>query len=235
MKRTRLCLPAVVLVLISTFGAEPPAPLDFTGTWHWTFTMPDGTEVSPKIKLKQEGDKVTGTSSLRAGTTTPITNGVVIANEVRFEVVRQQFGVAVTTRYSGKLDGKFVRGHVESDWAGQSQSYPWEARRFTGIEGTWKWTNLFGGRAFESRVTFQLDGDNLTGSMPSREGRPTDIKNASFKDNEVIFEVERGRGDFKFLSKHQGTLEGDKITGEIFSTGFNGEPRTNDWDAIRAE
>jgi hypothetical protein len=226
----------LALVLMSALAADPPPPpTDFTGTWHWTFTMPDGTEVAPKIKLKQEGNKVTGISSLRAGTDMPITNGVVTGNEVHFEVVRQQYGLAVTTRYSGKLEGKSVRGRVESDWAGQAQAYPWEARRYSGIEGTWKWTNLFGGRPFESRVTLNLDGDKLTGSMPSREGRSNEIKNASFIDNEVIFEVERGRGDFKFLAKHQGTLEGDTIVGEILSTGFNGESRTNDWEAFRVD
>lgn len=235
MKTIRLGSVILALVLASAWAAEPPAPIDFTGTWHWTFTMPDGTEVAPKIKLKQEGGTVTGISSLRSGTDTSITNGIVTGNEVRFEVVRRQHGLTVTTRYTGKLDGKFVRGRVESDWTGQAQSYPWEARRYSGIEGTWKWTNLFGGRAFESRVTLQLDGEKLTGSSPSREGRPNEIKNASFKDNEVYFEVERGRGEFKFLAKHQGTLEGDTIIGDIFSTGFDGEPRTNVWEAFRVD
>jgi len=236
MKRLPYSLGAAFLLLVSAFAAAPPPPADLSGTWHWTFTMPDGTKVAPKLKLKQEGDKLTGTSSVRSGTEIAITNGVVNAGVVHFEVVRHHLGIAVTTRYSGQLDGKFLKGHVESDWAGQAQSYPWEARRYTGIEGLWKWTNSFGGRQFESRLTLSLEGEQLTGSMPGREGRtPTEIQKATFKDNEIVFEVERGRGDFKFLSKHRGVLQGDVIRGTTETVGFDGQPRTNDWDAFRAD
>jgi len=214
--------------------AASAAPPNFTGTWHWNFTMPDGTSVSPKIKLKQEGDTLTGTSSLRSGTDVSITNAVVAGDRVQFDVVRQQHGAVVTTHYQGKLDGKFVHGTVESDWAGAKQSYPWEARRSVGIEGTWKWSVPFGGRSFESKVILKLEGDKLTGSMPGRDGRSTEIKNATFKDNEVTFDAERGRGDFRMLSKFQGKLDGDKIKG-VIETQFNDGPRTNDWDAVRAE
>src|SRR5688572_8198369 len=97
----------LLLPLALGWSADPRPNTDFTGTWHWEFIMPDGTEANPKIKLKQDGALVSGTSRFRGGTETAITNGLVSGNEVRFEVVRRQHGVAVTTRYSGKLEGDF--------------------------------------------------------------------------------------------------------------------------------
>src|SRR5206468_169087 len=125
------------------------APVD--GTWQWHFTMPDGTELQPKLKLKQHGTNLTGSSSVRAGTDITITNGVIDGDELRFEVVRRHHEATVTTRYTGRRDGDVIRGKVESNWTGESQSYPWEARRLAGIDGSWKWDSFFGERRFESK------------------------------------------------------------------------------------
>jgi hypothetical protein len=208
----------------------------FDGSWQWHFSMPDGTEVHPKLKLKQDGTTLSGTSILRGGTETQITNGVVNGDDVRFEVVRERNGARAVTRYSGKRDGDIIRGKVESNWTGEFTSYAWEARRAAGIDGTWKWTSYFGDRPIDSSVTLKLEGDKLTGSMPGfRRGRPTPIKNATFKDGELYFEIERGRDEFKSFSKYEGKLEGDTIKGTIETTINNGEPREVDWDANRAD
>lgn len=208
----------------------------FEGSWQWQFTMPDGTEARPKLKLKQDGTNITGVSTLRTGTETHITNGVVNGDDVRFEVVRERNGTVAITRYSGKRDGDIIRGKVESNWTGEFTRYEWEARRAAGIDGTWKWTAYFGDRPFEARVTLKLEGDKLTGSMPGfRRGQPTPIKNGTFKEGEVYFEIERGRSDFKTFSKYEGKLEGDTITGTFETTFNDGEPREADWDAKRAD
>ncbi len=206
----------------------------FNGTWQWRFTMPDGTELHPKLKLKQDGARLTGSSTVRPGTEIAITNGVITGDDLQFEVVRARHETTITTRYAGKREGDVIRGKVESNWSGEPRSYPWEARRLSGIEGTWKWTSTFAGRRFESKITLQLDGDNLTGTMPERGGRPSVIKNASFKEGEIYFEVERGRGDFKYSQTYQGKLAGDAIQGTIEST-FGGTPRTVEWNAQREE
>jgi hypothetical protein len=226
------------LLLLAVAGLTLPlfaAPDSVTGTWRWKFTMPDGTEVEPKLKLQQDGSQLTGTSALRAGTETSITNGSVQGDEIRFEVVRERNGVAAVTRYSGKREFDVIRGKVESNWSGEFTAYDWLAQRASGIDGTWKWTNWFGDRAFESRVTLKLEGEKLTGSMPGfRGGRASSIKNGTFKEGEIYFEVERGRGDFRSVSKYIGKLEEEMIVGTIEST-FGSTPRTNDWDAVRAD
>ena len=199
--------------------------------------MPDGPEVHPRLKLHQEGNALTGTSSIRTGTEAPITNAIVEGDTLRFEVVRQQHGRALVTRYQGRREGNRIIGQVESGWAGEKRTYAWEARRQAGIEGTWKWSTTFGTRKVDSRLTLKLDGDVLTGSMPGfgRDTRPSEIRNATYKDGEVTFEIERGRGDFHSITKFQGKLEGDSLKGTTELTLDNREPRTDDWEATRAE
>jgi hypothetical protein len=225
------------LLLVSSLAlAESPTNSPtLTGTWQWHLTMPDGTEVHPKLRLKQDGTQLTGTSSIRLGTETAITNGTVQGSELRFDVVRQHNGITVITRYSGRREDKVIRGQVESNWSGEPKTYPWEAHQLSGIEGTWKWYTFFGERRFESKATLKLDGDKLTGTMPGRDGRTTAITNGTFSSGEVFFELERGRDDFRFHSKFQGKLEGDSITGTIETTFGSGEPRTADWNATRAD
>ncbi|HXI51105.1 MAG TPA: hypothetical protein VNH84_06360 [Candidatus Saccharimonadales bacterium] len=233
-----LLLP-LLLALAGVVGAADDASVapTFTGSWHWKFAMPDGTEVNPTLKLTQQGATVTGTSRIRSGTETEITNGVVNGDSVSFEVVRELHGERLVTRYTGKRLGNIIRGNVESSWAGEARTYPWEAKRQAGIEGTWKWTTEFRGRKFESRVTLKYDAGKLTGSMPGigRDARPTEIKNGTYDEGEVTFEVDRGRGEFKFHSKFQGKLEGDTVKGTIETTFGEAEPRDDDWNATRVE
>ncbi len=204
------------------------------GTWHWTFRMPDGTEVNSKVKLTQNGETVTGTTSHRAGTEVAIVQGVYREGEVRFDVVRERNGVTNVTHYAGRLNGDVLTGKVESGWNGTVTQYPWVARRHSGIDGTWTWKSYFRDREIDLPVTLKLDGDKLTGSMPGFGRRETPIKNASFKNGEVTFEVERGRDDFKSVQSFKGTLHGDSITGEIEST-VGGDPQVTEWKARRVE
>jgi hypothetical protein len=109
----RLLLSVLLLVSGHTVNAADPAAADstVTGTWRWQFRMPDGTEVQPKIKLKQEGGRVTGTSSHRGGPDVAITNGVVNGKVVRFDVIRERNGIQATTHYEATLEGKPPEGH----------------------------------------------------------------------------------------------------------------------------
>src|SRR5689334_3259259 len=126
-------------------AAAAPAPPKAEGTWKWTFTMPDGTKTSPRAKLKREGNVLTGKSMVGAGTEVAITDGRIDGDQVSWSVVREHAGQKVVTRYSGKLSGELLRGTIESDWSGQKQAYPWEAKRASDSPaGTWKWEVVFG-------------------------------------------------------------------------------------------
>jgi hypothetical protein len=223
------------------------------GTWRWTFTMPDGTTTRPKLKLTVEDGQLHGTTSFRAGTEAPVTNLMVNGDQLTFQVVRRRAGEEVVTTYSGRWSEKTIQGKIESNWAGEKQTFDWEAQRaHLGVEGIWRWTNSFfsgfggggrgpggrgggRGRGLESRVELEQEGEKLTGkTVGSRFGRPTPISNGSITNGEVYFEIERVFGDIKNVTRYRGKQTGDTIKGTMESE-FDGEERVIDWEATRED
>src|ERR1051326_4595196 len=113
-----------VAVLLTTTGAsaeDPPAKPSIAGIWKWTFTMPDGSEIKPRLDLKVEDGELTGTTRLRTGTETAVTNLVLKGSQVSFDVVRQRDGQEVLTHYTGVWSNNVIRGKIDSNWSGQEQ------------------------------------------------------------------------------------------------------------------
>jgi len=245
--------PALLCLAILASGAlaaekESQAAPTLEGTWRWNFVMPDGTTNRPKLRFAVEEGQLHGTTSFRSGTEAPLTNIVVNGDLLSFQVVRQRNGEDIVTTYSGKWSDKTIKGKIESNWAGDKQSYDWIAERaHFGVEGTWRWTNSFfsgrggggggrtRGRGSESRVELEQEGDKLTGkTVGSRFGRPTPISNAALTNGEVYFEIERTFGETKIVTKYRGKQSGDTIKGTMESE-VEGEERVIDWDAERVD
>lgn len=100
--------------------------------------------------------------------------------------------------------------------------------------GTWKWSNTFGERTFESTLTLKLEGDKLSGAMAGRGNQETAIEDATFKDGTVSFKLTRERNGRKSTSSYSGKFEGDTITGKIESD-RGGKTNSRDWTAKRAK
>lgn len=215
-------------------AADSPSATSPEGIWKWSFAMPDGSQVTPKLKLKREEDTLTGTSSFRPGSETPITNLVVSGDELSFQVVRERDGRQIVTQYRGIVSGDSIHGKMVSNWSGEEQSFDWKARRVVGVEGTWKWSGSFGGFRSQSTLKLKQDGQKISGKYTGGRGGDVDIKNGKFKDGDVSFEVERERDGEKTVSRYYGKLYGDKILGKM-ELNFFGQPRTNDWEAARVE
>ena len=134
---------ALFAVALLTSAAQAA---DATGTWKWTQAARGGgggaggqpREIT--LKLKQEGDKLTGTIAMPAGrggggggaaapAETPIEAGMVKGDEISFTVTREFQGNKFVSKYSGKVDGDTIKGKVESERGGQTQSRDWEAKR----------------------------------------------------------------------------------------------------------
>ena len=121
------------------------------------------------------------------------------------------------------------------------------------VNGTWTWTMQRpggpGGNANatprKSTLKLKADGDKLTGTvtmpMGGRGGggaaaapAPTEISDGKIKGDEISFSVKREFNGNAFVSKYNGKVDGDKITGKIEMPGRNGgDPRTVDWNATR--
>lgn len=125
-RRELLVLGLAVLGLVSQVQAADKS--DPTGTWKWSVKYNDQTR-DMTLKLKLEGDKLTGSMPGRNNTETNIENGTFKDGEVTFSITRERNNQKFTTKYSGKLEGDTIKGKSESERDGQTQSRDWEAKR----------------------------------------------------------------------------------------------------------
>ena len=124
-------LTACVLLLsaVST-QAQDAKKADPTGTWTWTAQGRNGGEAREiTLKLKLEGEKLTGAMSGRQGNDTPITNGKIAGDEVSFDVTREFQGNSMTQKYKGKIAGDTITGKISSERDGQAREREWVAKR----------------------------------------------------------------------------------------------------------
>jgi hypothetical protein len=126
---------------------------DANGTWSWTMQGRGGAAANPDapvrkvtLKLKADGDKLTGTLAQPAGRggaggggaaaaprETEISDGKIKGDEISFAVKREFNGNSIVTKYSGKIDGDTIKGKVEAPGrqGGDPTSRDWEAKRDT--------------------------------------------------------------------------------------------------------
>jgi hypothetical protein len=117
------------LALLITMTATVCAA-DVNGTWTWTTPGRNGgPERTSVLKLKTEGDKLTGTINGRQEDI-KITDGKVTGDEVSFKVSRTgQNGNTMTQKYTGKVSGDTIKGKVAFERNGEEQTRDWEAKR----------------------------------------------------------------------------------------------------------
>jgi hypothetical protein len=102
--------------------------IDPTGTWKSSYTNQDGQVRESTIKLKVEGDKLTGTVSGR-NNDAPIEQGKIKGDEISFQVTREFNGNKIVIKYSGKVSGDTIKGKSESQRDGQPQTRDWVAKK----------------------------------------------------------------------------------------------------------
>jgi hypothetical protein len=123
MKRSVIGAFGVVLLGLTM----PTLAADVNGTWKWT-TERNGTKVESTLKLKQDGEKLTGTIT-RNDMATDIADGKVAGDDVSFTVTREFNGTKVVMKYEGKVSGDTIKGKIESERDGQKTSRDWEAKK----------------------------------------------------------------------------------------------------------
>jgi len=99
-----------------------------SGNWNTVLILGDGNRIEGMLKLKQEGDNLTG-ATVRNESETQIQDGKIAGDEISFKVIRDRDGRKVTAKYKGKITGDAVKGKVESDWSGDWQTLDWEGTR----------------------------------------------------------------------------------------------------------
>lgn len=236
MKPTKtLSLPCVALTLLALASAVSAWAADPTGTWKWSFQTQNGQTIESSVKLKLEGDKLSGTFVGRGGTEVAIQTAKLDQDQISFTVVRERNGQTMTSKYSGKIDGDTIKGKIETERDGQTRSRDWDAKRESAnAAGTWKWTfEVPNGPTFEPSVKLTQDGGKLTGTLTMGDNERT-ISEGSVKDGEVHFTVLSKRDDRTVTSHYTGKLSGDSIKGK-WDSDWSGQVVTRDWDAKRSK
>jgi hypothetical protein len=120
------CLAAVGVVSLVLVDAATAA--DPTGTWKWSVTFNDQTR-EQTLKLKLEGDKLTGALVGRNNQETAIGDATFKDDTVSFTVTRERDGNKFVTKYTGKVEGDKITGKTETERDGQKRERDWVATR----------------------------------------------------------------------------------------------------------
>ena len=118
------------MLLVGSNVQAEDKKVDPTGTWTWTVPGRDGGEPrTSTLKLKKEGDKLTGTMSMRQNEVA-IEEGTIKGDEVSFKVTRQFREQKFTSKYTGKVSGDTIKGKMEfTGRDGETRSRDWEVKR----------------------------------------------------------------------------------------------------------
>ena len=133
----RLVAAALMLAVVGFVGsagaqekkAAKDAKANPTGTWKWTMSI-QGQDVERVLKLKLEGDKLSGTLGGGPFGEAKIEDGKFKDGEVTFKLNRAFMGQKITISYSAKVSGDTLKGKSEFDRGdGEKQTRDFEAKR----------------------------------------------------------------------------------------------------------
>jgi hypothetical protein len=122
------------LLALGVVAQAQEKKVDPTGTWTWTTPGRNGgPERKSTLTLKFAADKLTGkiSSPGRDGqaSETEIADGKIKGEEISFTVTREFNGNKMVSKYNGKLSADTIKGKIEFERNGQTQSRDWEAKR----------------------------------------------------------------------------------------------------------
>jgi len=230
MKPFTLIFAAVALAASTAFGADTNA----AGIWKWYLAGQNGDTI---LKLKQEGEKLTGSYTNQFGKA-EITDGSLKDGEITFKVNREFNGRPFLIRYSGKLSGDKINGKCEFDANGETRALEWKAKRDNAeaddASGNWNTALILGdGNRIEGTLKLKQDGDKLTGAAIRNENE-TQIQEGKIAGNEISFKVIRDRDARKVTAKYKGKIAGDTVKGKVESD-WSGDWQTLDWEGTRGK
>jgi hypothetical protein len=232
MKHFILICAALALAPFTTFGGDTNA----AGTWKWSLAAQNGEPIRTILKVKQDGDKLTGSYTNQFGQA-EISDGSFKDGEISFKVKRELNGQAFIIKYSGKLSGDKITGKCEFDINGDTRALEWEAKRDTAkaaASGNWNTALILGdGNRIEGTLKLKQDADRLTG-VSIRNENETQIQDGKIAGDEITFIVIRDRDGRKVTAKYKGKISGDTVKGKVESD-WSGDWQTLDWEGTRRE
>lgn len=214
---------------------------NLAGTWKSSFTTQEGQTIESTLKVKQDGEKLSGVVIGRNGNETPLDEITLTGDQLSLKLTRDRNGEKVTLKVSAKVMTDKLSGKLESNWGGENRTMDWEAKRVketadakasSGVSGDWKYDiTLDDGNVLNLLLNLKQSGDKVTGKVtlgdfeaPITEGKVT--------GDAISFKIPVDHDGNKFTSKYDGTVAGDRIKGKIHSD-FGGQDHEFDWNAKR--
>ena len=224
------------LVALTLNAAVVRAAENASGDWKWSITTQNGDTFDSTAKLKQDGEKLTGSVTGRFGET-EISDGSVKGDQVNFKLKRERDGQTFVIKYSGKLAADTIKGKIEFERDGNTTSRDWEAKRQTvkgAAAGSWKTALILpDGNRIEGTLNLKQEGDKLTGAVVLNNNE-TAIQEGKIVGDNINFVVKRPRDGRTVTSKYKLKLSGDALKGKVESD-WSGDWQTLDWEGTRAK
>jgi hypothetical protein len=128
----RTLIAAALVLGLGGLTAAEDKKADPSGTWKWE-TERNGQKRETTLKLKLEGDKLTGTITAGRGkgeaTEVKIEDAKFKDGQVTFSVTREFNDQKRVTKYAAKVDGDALKGTATSERDGKEQKQEFEAKR----------------------------------------------------------------------------------------------------------
>jgi hypothetical protein len=132
MKLVHLGLTAIAICLMSglvSLAFADDAKLDLNGSWTWSYQGRNGNTMTSTLKLKQDGDTITGSVVGMNGQSTDIKDAKLAGDDLTFKVVRKRNDQEMIINYDGKVTADEIKGKSTVDMNGTPSSRDWDAKR----------------------------------------------------------------------------------------------------------
>jgi len=239
--RTSFSFAALALAFALINSPLSAAQQNLAGTWKASFATPNGQTIESTLKIKQDGDKLSGVVIGRNGNETPFDEITLNGDQLSLRLIRERNGEKVTTKVAAKVTGDDLKGKIESNYGGENHTMDWEAKRVketadvagaTSVTGDWKYDlTLDSGDVLNLVLSLKQEGEKVTGKVVLGDFEAP-ITEGKVAGDVISFKIPVDRDGNKFTSKYNGTVAGNSIKGKIHSD-FGGTEHDYDWKATR--
>jgi hypothetical protein len=206
-----------------------------TGTWTWTRQNRNGDESTSTLKLKADGEKLTGKISGRNNSENEISNGKIKGNEISFDLKLEFNDNSFTIKYAAKIEGNSLTGTRTFNRNGEDRSRDWKAKRVFGkLAGDWKHTyTRDNGETRDLVFSLKVEGEKVTGNMKVGDFElPIE---GTYKDGVFAYKMEREYDGTAWTWTLKAKVSGEKLMVKSTSNRWGGVERTWDIKATRVK
>jgi hypothetical protein len=209
---------AALLIAPALAAAQSEKPVDVSGEWERTVETPGGNFTST-MKLKKEGDTLSGVTVRRDGAQTALKDVMLAGHTLTFTQDVTINGMDLHLVYTGTVDGDTIKG----TFAAGGQTMNWSAKRASAAAasgpvsaaGAWKLSVETPNGTRERTIVLKQDGEKLTGAATGPNDQSVPLEGVSLNGKELRFTLSFDRNGQTVKRTYVATLTGDTLSGTI--------------------